>query len=212
MTWKDTQSSALALSSCSYHNFMSKLVTQQACATSCLGAVALLHFLPGPQACLPYLHTCLCSSRTQHLELSADNALLQQVLCSTTHFQAAPAKPPLNPGTPPPRAQSAPPLPQTPWPTSSNRARAISPAVPQLLLLLAVLAETDLPTSPHLTAPSPSGCHLSSRLRYLFLQGLLKCILEVLLSLLLIATRTAQPFIWHNRPGLPGIILGCSLN
>jgi len=30
--------------SCSYHNSMSNLVTQQACATSCLGAVALSHF------------------------------------------------------------------------------------------------------------------------------------------------------------------------
>ena len=173
---------------------MSKLETQQACATSCLGGVAFLHFLPGSWAYLPCLQTCLCSSRMQHLAICADNALLQQVPCSTTHFQAAPAKPPLNPGTPPPRAQSAPPLPQTPWPSSSNRARAISTAVPQLLLLLAVLAETDLPISPHLIVPSPSGCHLSSRLRYRLLQGLLKCILGVLLSLLLLATRTAQLF------------------
>lgn len=146
----------------------------------------------------------------QHLTSSADNAMLQQVHCNTIHFQAAPAKPPLNPGTPPLRAQSAPPLPQTPWTTSSNRARAISAAVPQLLLLLAVLAETDLPINPHPIVPSPSGCRLSSRLRYLLVQGLLKCILRVFLSLLLTATRTAQAFFWHDESGLPGTIVGFS--
>ena len=113
MTCKDTQSPTLALSSCSYRASVSKPVIQQAHATSCLDAVAFA-FLASFMDMFP----SLCSSRMQHLASGADNALLQQVHCSTTHFQAAPAKPPLNSGTPPPRALSAPPLPQTPWPSS----------------------------------------------------------------------------------------------
>ena len=117
MTCKDTQSPTLALSSCSYRASVSKPVIQQAHATSCLDAVAFA-FLASFMNVFPCLQTCLCGSKMQHLASGADNALLHQVHCSTTHFQAAPAKPPLNPGTPPPRALSAPPLPQTPWPSS----------------------------------------------------------------------------------------------
>ena len=63
--------------SCSYHNSMSNLVTQQACATSCLGAVALSHFEPGLRICL-----LVCRLASVAAECSIFQVVLTMPCCS----------------------------------------------------------------------------------------------------------------------------------